>query len=85
MVDKEYTILLNEATQLQQYFKVIQLFDFEIDIRSMDRRQLLDGKSIMGVMSLDLSNPIIVIPKTDNINEINQFTAVMRQFQIEER
>lgn len=84
-MDKEYTILLNEATQLQQYFKVIQLFDFEIDIRSMDRRQLLDGKSIMGVMSLDLSNPIIVIPKTNNIDEINQFTAVMRQFQIEER
>lgn len=80
----EISISLNEISQLQQYFKVIQLFDdFDIDIRSCDRKQILDAKSIMGVMSLNLSKPVILEPKTNNEEKLNQFKAVMRQFEVE--
>lgn len=50
------TISLNSIDKVKSFVNDIAKFDFDFDLVS--GRYVIDAKSIMGIFSLDLSNPI---------------------------
>lgn len=57
-------IRLSTIEDIRNFVSAILTFDFEVDLQS--GRYLIDAKSIMGIFSLDLMNPIRLIAHTDN-------------------
>ena len=52
------TISLNTIVDVKEFVNTVARYDFEVDLVS--GRYVVDAKSIMGIYSLDLSNPIEV-------------------------
>ena len=61
-------IRLSTIEDIRNFVSVILTFDFEVDLQS--GRYLIDAKSIMGIFSLDLMNPIRLIAHTDNADAL---------------
>ncbi len=57
-------IRLSTIEDIRNFVSAILAFDFEVDLQS--GRYLIDAKSIMGIFSLDLMNPIRLIAHTDD-------------------
>lgn len=53
---KEMLINLNSVDNVKKFTNLITKYDSEFDIVS--GRYIIDGKSIMGIFSLDLSKPL---------------------------
>ena len=53
---KSVLISLNSIDKVKSFVNEITKFDFDFDLVS--GRYVIDAKSIMGIFSLDLSNPI---------------------------
>ena len=49
------TVLLDTISAVKTFVSMASECDYEIDLQ--DKRHLVDGKSIMGIFSLDLSGP----------------------------
>ena len=63
------TILLNTIVDVKDFVNTVARYDFDVDLVS--GRYHIDGKSIMGIFSLDLSKPIeLNIHATDKLDEI---------------
>ena len=64
------TVMIRLATieDIRNYVSAVLSFDFEIDLRS--GRYLIDAKSIMGIFSLDLMNPIELIAHTEDTDAL---------------
>ena len=56
----EISVKLNNIDDVYAFNEIARKQDFVIDARSMDRHYCLDAKSIMGLFSLDLSQPIMI-------------------------
>lgn len=57
-------------------------FSCDIDISTdLNDRRIYDAKSLLGVLSLDLSKELYVSPITDDKDTILRFKAIIRQFQ----
>ena len=61
---KSVMIRLATIEDIRNFVAAILSFDFEVDLRS--GRYLIDAKSIMGIFSLDLMNPIELIAHTED-------------------
>ena len=57
-------IRLSTIEDIRNFVAAVLAFDFEIDLQS--GRYVIDAKSIMGIFSLDLMNPIRLIAHTDD-------------------
>ena len=55
---KEAGILLNSIDKVKRFVSVASGFDAEIDLVS--GRYVIDGKSFMGIFSMELSEPILL-------------------------
>ena len=55
---KSFKIRLKSINDINEFVRIANLFDDDIDLVS--GRYVVDGKSIMGIFSLDLSVPIRV-------------------------
>ncbi|MCL2852168.1 MAG: HPr family phosphocarrier protein [Defluviitaleaceae bacterium] len=53
---KSLPIQLNTVEKVKSFVNIISTFDGEFDLGS--DRYVVDAKSIMGIFSLDLSNPL---------------------------
>ena len=58
------TIMLNTVTDVKTFVNVVSKYDFDVDLVS--GRYAIDGKSIMGIFSLDLSKQIRVEVRSDD-------------------
>lgn len=56
---KRVQITINSIDKVKSFVNTITKFSFEVDMIS--GRYVIDAKSIMGIFSLDLSNPIDLI------------------------
>ena len=66
---KTVTISLNSIDKVKSFVNDVTKFDADFDLVS--GRYVIDAKSIIGIFSLDLSNPInLNIHCEDNIDEI---------------
>lgn len=72
---KKVKIVLDSIASVKKFVNIVSLYDFDVDLIS--GRYAVDAKSIMGIFSLDLSNPIELVAHSDNadkfINEIKEF------------
>ena len=65
---KEIMIRLSTIQDVNQFVRIVASADHDIDLSS--GRYVVDGKSIMGIFSLDLMNPIKMTIHGDNVETI---------------
>jgi len=61
-------IKLNTFHDVQEFNAILTRFAFDIDLVS--GRYIVDAKSVMGIYSLDLNNPIELKAHTDDAEEL---------------
>ena len=77
-----YKIKLDAFDKVKKFVNAVQTFESDIDLIS--NRYIVNGKSLMGIFSLDLSNPLnVVVHEKDDVNEINKINEVMEEFRVD--
>ena len=78
MNDNKIRIKLNNIDTVKKFVKVTDTFESDIDV--IADRAVIDGKSILGLFSLDLTQDMYVRIVTDDINERRKFEYEMEEF-----
>lgn len=65
---------------LKEFIKIITSFESNIDM--IKDRYVIDARSIMGIMSLDFTQPTMVVIHSVNEDEIVRFYEAMKRFAI---
>ena len=65
---KTASIRLSTIADVRDFVNIVAKTDVDIDLKS--GRYIVDGKSIMGIFSLDLLSPIELTAHTDNTDEL---------------
>lgn len=72
---KTFNLLLGSINDVKDFVNTVSKYDFDVDLTS--DRYVVDAKSIMGIFSLDLSQPIKVEVHSDDcdafMEEIKSF------------
>lgn len=69
MIKKE--ILLQEIREIQQFNMIAGHCVYDVDLQQ--GKYIVDAKSIMGIFSLNLERPILLMLNTDDVNELEKF------------
>jgi len=72
----EFWISLNTFDKIKRFVDATTHLDYEMDLIS--GRYVVDGKSIMGIFSLDLGNPI----KVNILQETDEYPKELDEFLI---
>ena len=80
-MNKEAIVMLNTIPRVKQFALVTNEFDCDIEV--IAGKWTVDGKSIMGLFSLNLLEPLLVKIDSDNKKEIESFNIVMEEFKYE--
>ena len=75
---KSVKISLSSIEAVRNFVEIVRKFNEEIDLSS--GRYVVDAKSIMGIFSLDLLNPITLTVHSDDCDKI---FAALKDFIIE--
>lgn len=75
---KEFKIQLTTIKDVQNFIREVMSFDMEIDLSS--GRYIVDAKSIMGIFSLDLMNPITLTAHTESDKELTALEAALDSY-----
>lgn len=70
---QEVMIRLNTVQDIRAFVEAVTMTDVEVDLSS--HRYVVDAKSIMGIYSLDLLNPIKMIVHSDDCPELMERLA----------
>ena len=74
--------MFSTIDKIKKFVNVVQKFESSIDLKS--GRYVVDAKSIMGIFSLNLSNPVnVVIHENDDIDEIDKIKEAMEEFKVD--
>lgn len=65
---KNFEIKLSTIEDIKNFVNVVGTCDYEVDLAS--GRYIVDAKSIMGIFSLDLMNPIKMTIHSDECDEL---------------
>ena len=71
-------IKLNTIEKVKDFVNRVTSFECDVDV--LYRRYILDGKSIMALLSVDLMNPLKVVIHTDEYDELKRFYEMMEDF-----
>ena len=77
--DKNSCIVLLNTLEKVKHF-VEQMSTFECDIDVLYRRYILDAKSIMSILSVDLTQPLKVVIHSDAYEDLTRFFECMEDF-----
>ncbi|MBR1739422.1 MAG: HPr family phosphocarrier protein [Ruminococcus sp.] len=75
---KKVKIMLASIQSVKEFVSIVSQYEFDVDLAS--GRYAVDAKSIMGIFSLDLSNPIQLTAHTD---DAEKFFDEIKKFVIE--
>lgn len=75
-VVKEFKVLLSSVVDLKEFVGITGGYSFEIDLVS--GRYIVDAKSIMGILSLDLTKPINVEVHREGADADKFYTQVKK-------
>ena len=78
MAKNTCVIKLNNIEKVKNFVSRISTFDCDVDI--LYGRYIIDATSIMGIFSLDLTNPVTVLIHTDDEEELKLFNEIMEDF-----
>ena len=70
-------INLNDFDRINKFVSFLSRLDIDFDVRHA--RHIVDAKSIMGLLSLDLSRPVELVAYTDDKDEIDKITQGLVQ------
>jgi phosphocarrier protein HPr len=73
-------ILLKNMDNVEKFIEITNKFNFDIDVIYGER--IVNGKSVLGLLTLDLTSPLSVILNTNKSNEINEFINLINDFKI---
>ena len=79
---KTVKISLNSIDKVKSFVNDITKFNYDFDLVS--GRYVIDAKSIMGIFSLDLLNPIQMTVHTDDEAVFADLLADLKDFIVEE-
>lgn len=65
---------------LKEFIKIVTSFESNIDM--IKDHYVIDARSIMGIMSLDFTQPVTVVIHSSNEDEIVHFYDEMKRFTI---
>ena len=71
-------IRLNSIEKVKDFVSRVSTFNCDVDI--IYGRYVIDGTSIMGIFSLDLTNPVTAMIHTDDYEELKRFYNMMEDF-----
>ena len=71
-------IKLNSLEKVKRFVDEVITFDCDVDV--LYRRYILDAKSIMALLSADLTEPLKVMIHTDDYDELKRFFDAMEDF-----
>ena len=78
-MDKNTCVIkLNSIEKVKDFVNRVSTFDCDVDI--IYGRYVIDGTSIMGIFSLDLTNPVTAMIHTDDYEELKRFFEMMEDF-----
>lgn len=73
------TILLNSITKVKDFINTISTFDGTVDIAS--GRYVINAKSIMGIFSIDITQPLTL---NIHVDDPEEFTIDLSEFEVVE-
>lgn len=79
---KTVKIRLSSIQDVRNFVDVVTRHKVEVDLSS--GRYVVDAKSIMGIFSLDLLNPITLSVQTDDAVAVEALLADVKPFIVEE-
>lgn len=79
MIDYIYTVKLTQP-MVGEFVKDCCSFDGDVDVRSVDRSMMVDGKSILSVMSLNMNSPLVIQYHAKGADDYANFCKVMRKY-----
>ena len=71
-------IKLNSLEKVKRFVDKATTFECDVDV--LYRRYILDAKSIMALLSADLTEPVMVMIHTDDYDELKRFFEIMEDF-----
>lgn len=77
-----FKVLLPNVTSVSMFVRTCEQFKEDINYRY--GRYIIDGKSIMGILSCDLNKPAEVEILTDDPEVINSFEKAIERWTVEE-
>ena len=72
---KSVKISLQMAQNVKDFVSIVQEYPYGIDLKS--EKYVVDAKSILGIISLDLSKPVTVEIHSDNCDDL---IAALKKF-----
>ncbi len=75
-------IRLSSIQDVRTFVDIVTKYNIDIDLSS--GRYVVDAKSIMGIFSLDLPNPIKLSAQTDKEDEVKALLDDLKAFIVEE-
>lgn len=64
----EKRVHLKTIEDVKEFVSLVSSANFDIDL--MNERYVIDAKSIMGILSLDFSKPIVMVLHTEDSGEL---------------
>ena len=71
-------IKLNSLEKVKHFVNEATTFECDVDV--LYRRYILDAKSIMALLSVDLTESLKVVIHTDDYDELKRFYEMMEDF-----
>ena len=69
---------LSNAQEVKAFVNVVEKYPFDVDLVS--GRYVINAKSIMGIFSLDLSQPVELVALCDDKTAMDQFISDIKVF-----
>ena len=79
----EKTILIGSIENGKKLSKIANKFEQDIDI--VTGRYIIDAKSILGIFSLNLWNPVTIVLHSDDQEVVKSFISELKDFIVEEK
>ena len=76
----KFNVKLNNIETLKNFISDISKFESNID--AVRGRYVIDAKSIMGMFSIDLSQPVDILIYSDNEKELEMFEEIMKKYEV---
>lgn len=73
------TVNLNQLEMMKRFVSIISTFESDVD--AVRDKYTIDAKSIMGLLTLDLSKPLDIVLNSKDEDEVNRFLEVMKEFE----
>ena len=77
-MQNRFTIKINTIKRVYNFVEDMNTFDSDVD--AIRGRYVLDAKSILGVMSVNLLQPLDVQINTSDMNELTRFNKVIKKY-----